>query len=375
MSSSTFLSSSLPPGNSTHLRCLLAEKAIAFATLTYDERQLTRQHTTLSAIPLHSQSIALKRYYFILTRISTLLNSSSSPLIDSSSHSAAMSPSFSPIPPPPTGDTPPSLLPSPLSPPSTIPSHPDSRTLRRIRREQRQNSHTSLSQSFPHPSSLSPLPSPSPLLTTPPIVKYPSPPHRPSHQLPTVVPSTLVIPPSSSPVTMAHSSSTPHSTPFSFTTPNPSSSADHPHLSSLPPLHHTSSTSPLPSVTPPMASTPAYPSFPTPTPVLPLNTSQQSLTPPPPQDILQPDPTHITTDEIQRETHTSGILRTEFTNFPRIPDHQLNERLVTSLLERLAQQLSIDSAHTSNCREAQCIRNFTYFFSLASTCTLVTYLH
>ena len=79
-------------------------------------------------------------------------------------------------------------------------------------------------------------------------------------------------------------------------------------------------------------------------------------------DILQPDPTHITTDEIQRETHTSGILRTEFTNFPRIPDHQLNERLVTSLLERLAQQLSIDSAHTSNCREAQCIRNLRTSF-------------
>ena len=161
---------------------------------------------------------------------------------------------------------------------------------------------------------------------------------------------------------MAHSSSTSHSTPFSFTTPNPSPSNDHPHLSSLPPLHHTSSTSPLPSVTPPMASTPAYPSFPTPAPVLPLNTSQQSLSSPPPPDILQPDPTHITTDKIQRETHTSGILRTEFTNFPRIPDYQLNERLVTSLLEHLAQQLSIDSAHTSNCREAQCIRNLRTSF-------------
>ena len=38
-------------------------------------------------------------------------------------------------------------------------------------------------------------------------------------------------------------------------------------------------------------------------------------------DMLQPDPTHISTDEIQQEADTSGILRTEFNNFPRIPNN------------------------------------------------------
>ena len=359
MSSSPTLSFSLPPGDTTHLRCLLAEKAIALANLTYCERQLTRQHSSLSTIPLSSHTTPLKRFYYIRTRISTLLQASSVTSLSMSSHSPTMSSLSSSVPPPPVGETPPSLLPSPQSPSSVSLPQPDSRTLRRLRREHRHHSNNLLSQSFPPPRSSSP--SPSRLLPTIPPVDYPSPPLTPSHQLPAIVPSSLVIPPSSSSVTMAHSSSSSHSSPFSFAAPHPSSSTDHSHLSSAPPPHHTSSTSPPPSTTP-IASTPAYPMFPTPSNLPPLNQSQQSLSPPPPHDILQPDPTHITTDEIQRETHTSGILRTEFTNFPRIPDHQLNERLVTSLLERLAQQLSIDSAHTSNCREAQCIRNLRTSF-------------
>ena len=80
-------------------------------------------------------------------------------------------------------------------------------------------------------------------------------------------------------------------------------------------------------------------------------------------DMLQPDPTHISTDEIQQEADTSGILRTEFNNFPRIPNNQLNERLVLSLLERIATQLAKDSSHTQNCREAECIRTLRNAFN------------
>ena len=80
-------------------------------------------------------------------------------------------------------------------------------------------------------------------------------------------------------------------------------------------------------------------------------------------DMLQPDPTHISTDEIQQEADTSGILRTEFNNFPRIPNNQLNERLVLSLLERIATQLARDSSHTQNCREAECIRTLRNAFN------------
>ena len=100
-----------------------------------------------------------------------------------------------------------------------------------------------------------------------------------------------------------------------------------------------------------------------PPPTSPTNTHIMAMT-----EIFQPDPTHITTEKIQQEADTSGILRAEFNNFPRIPNNQLNERLVSSLLEHIAKQLARDSTHIQNCREAECIRalrNAFYWHRLA----------
>ena len=252
--------------------------------------------------------------------------------------------------------------PSSTNPPTLLPSNddsPDARTLRRLRH---QHPHPPLLSHSTPPLSNSPTSrTATPLFTSLPqsATQYPSPPLLPQ-RLPSVIPSSLTFPTppshSSSVPTMAHFSHSASPSSFSFSTPPPArpdttSSPVTPTVSSTTFPIQNSSSPPLP---PP--STPNYPSLPSQPPLFPLHQSHHSISPPTPFDILQPDPSHITTDEIQHETHTSGILRTEFNNFPRIPDNQLTERLVTSLLERIAKQLSIDSSHNQNCREAQCIR-------------------
>ena len=346
----------------TILTHLLAEKSLAFASLSYSERQLTKQCHSISDVPILSRTPSVISYNLLIQRILTHIHyhylspvpSLSFHVMSSSSHSSSSS---SVLPPPRTSS------PSHSSSSSLLPllHHDDPRTLRRLHRQTLLSTDDNLSRSAPPPSCSPPFSS----ATTPfpppavPRSEYPSPPLLP-HYLPAITPSPLTVPSISSslPVTMAHPTDPSSSSSFSFSTPRLSSvSPSHPA-----PFHDTSlSTSP---VFPPPSSTPTdpLPSSSQQPPLLPLHTSQESNPSYHTPDVLQPDPTHITTDEIQRETHTSGILRTEFTNFPRISDNQLTERLVTSLLEHLAKQLSIDSSHTQNCREAQCIRTLRTSF-------------
>ena len=357
MSSSPSSSFSFTPGALTHLRRLLSDKTIAFRALSSTEIQLTQRYSQLSDIPNSQQTPPLIHFYSLITRILTHIHNSNLPSIPSLSFytmsSSSVPSSSSPPHPPLTSVSSPTNVPPllPLTDDST-----DSRTLRRLRRQQPQ--HTSLSHSTP-----SSVPSLSPHINTPlfsslpqSTPRYPSPPLLPQ-RLPLVNPSSLSIPSqSSSDFTMANFSHSSSPSSFSFSTPPPARTDPLPS-----PNIQTSSTTtfpitnhPSPPLPPP--STPNYPSLNTQQPLFPLHHSHHSVNQPTTFDILQPDPSHITTDEIQHETHTSGILRTEFNNFPRIPDNQLTERLVTSLLERLAKQLSIDSTHSQNCREAQCIR-------------------
>ena len=328
---------------------LLAHQTIAFVTLSYNDRQLTRQFPLYSDIPLSSRTPSFLRYYRLVTRILTHIQRhhlSIPSFLSFHAMSSSSSLSCSPLPLPPdvhdsSSSTSP-LLPTPLE------STSDPRTLRRLRR-QRDTLSTLVSSSSS--STLTPPPPPlTPRFSDLPVSNYPSPP-TPPQLLPPVIPSTLNLP---SPAPFVSSSST--MAPFPSTPSHiPSSASTEPYT--FPPIHSTSSS--LPPVTSNHPFTPITPNYPTshsPPSLLPFHPPPPPLVPSSLPDTLQPDPTHITTDEIQRETHTSGILRTEFTNFPRIPDNQLTERLVTSLLERLAKQLSIDSSHAQNCREAQCIR-------------------
>ena len=392
---------------------LTTAKTLAFSRLSSDERQLILRYSALSDIPLPSRTPSIIRYCTARTQllshirlydlpVTSLLSSNNSTSSSSSSPPCTTLSSSTSlnlvIPPPPPFPISPATLPSPFTPvPSTtidgFDLH-DPRTQRRIRRS---NLHvSSYSAPSPSPPCSDPPLSPPPLLsssaiTFPPLL--PSPLHSSIHTfppssslaitpspplttLPAVLPRVLSIHlpsadsalSSSASHTMAHST-TPSSPPsFSFTPPIPPAATDiAPSSTPLLPLPLSTATPPTSNtLTIPPYTTPSYPSPSYPPPhsssAFPLHNSHQSLLPTPTTDILQPDPTHITTDEIQRETHTSGILRTEFLNFPRIPDNQLTERLVTSLLERLAKQLSVDSSHSQNCREAQCIRTLRSSF-------------
>ena len=361
MTSSSSTSFSFPPGALTQLRALLADKTAAYRELSSSDIQLTQRYPLLSDIPISQQTPSLIRFYSLINRTLIHIHDSNLPPIPSLSFYAMSSSSF-PSPPSPLHSSSSSSEPSPTTAPplpSVVSDSPDPRTLRRLRRQNPQP--PLLSHSTP-PSTNSPLSRvATPLFSSLPqsTTQYPSPPLLPQ-RLPSVIPSPLTFPPppsnSSSVPTMAHFSHSASPSSFSFSTPPPArldttSSPVTPTVSSTTFPIQNSSSPPLP---PP--STPNYPSLSSQPPLFPLHQSHHSVSPPTPFDILQPDPSHITTDEIQHETHTSGILRTEFTNFPRIPDNQLTERLVTSLLERIAKQLSIDSSHNQNCREAQCIR-------------------
>ena len=127
-------------------------------------------------------------------------------------------------------------------------------------------------------------------------------------------------------------------------------------------LRHTprrqSNTAPLPKHThhPPLDYSSHHYSTPTHSP------SKQSTTMAP-TNPFQPDVTPATFDDIIHETYTSTISAAELRQFPTIPDHQLNERLVRNLLDRLVTLYSQDSTRDIPCREATCIRKLSSSFN------------